>query len=59
MQNYSRFQKGSGVYVCGLCGKKTRATGRKDNELVELCKKCYEQMQKENAEADARNGGAL
>jgi hypothetical protein len=42
-----RFAKGSAVYVCDACGKKTRATGRGDNENVNLCAKCYDMMSKD------------
>ena len=37
-----RFQKGSGGYICQDCGRRTRSTGRGDNENVELCVDCYE-----------------
>jgi len=49
-----RFQKGSGVYICEMCGKKTRSTGRGDNENLKLCAKCYDEMSEENAIADGR-----
>jgi Mn-dependent DtxR family transcriptional regulator len=47
-----RFQKGTGVYKCTNCGHKTRATGRGDHENAELCKKCYDQLEKDNADID-------
>ena len=49
-----RFQKGSGVYTCEICGKKTRSTGRGDCDLANLCEKCYDKLSVENAIADGR-----
>lgn len=48
----SRFQKGSGCYDCVICGKHTRATGRGDNEHVNLCVTCYDKAGDENAVSD-------
>jgi len=48
-----RYQKGSGVYTCADCGKRTRSTGRGDNEQVRLCAPCYDRALKENEEQDA------
>jgi len=47
----NRFEKGfagmkGGVYICGICGKKTRSTG--DNASCGLCPKCYEDCMEEN-----------
>ena len=36
------FKKGSGVYSCSCCGRKTRATGRNDNEHLQMCAECYD-----------------
>lgn len=58
MQNASRFQKGSGVYTCICCGKRTRATGTQDHENVEMCRKCFEEGQEDNAKADKQEGAA-
>jgi hypothetical protein len=48
----SRFQKGSGCYVCIGCQKKTRSTGNGDNEHCRLCETCYEKAGDENALSD-------
>ena len=52
MTDARRFAKGSAVYVCEACGKKTRATGRGDNENVNLCAKCYDEIVEENGHND-------
>jgi hypothetical protein len=39
----NRFQKGSGCYECQACHKKTRSTGRNDNENLRLCEQCYDE----------------
>lgn len=41
MNDARRFAKGSAVYVCRICGRKTRSTGRGDNENVRLCEACF------------------
>lgn len=51
-RNASHFQKGSGVYTCVSCGKRTRSTGRGDNEHVELCAACYDEGGWENQHSD-------
>ncbi len=43
------FIKASGVYTCQVCGKRTRATGRGDNEHVGLCADCYVRCMDENS----------
>jgi CRISPR/Cas system-associated protein Cas10 (large subunit of type III CRISPR-Cas system) len=48
MRDARRFQPGSGVYTCGICGRKTRATGRGDNEYNESCAECYDLCGYEN-----------
>jgi hypothetical protein len=50
----SRFQAGSGVFTCRLCGHNTRFTG--DNGDVELCPICYSLCELENLVGD---GGVL
>lgn len=35
-----RFQKGSGVYNCIVCGKRTRETGDGESD-VQMCALCY------------------
>lgn len=47
----SKFQRFSGTYICGLCGKKTRDTGRGE-AAVELCAACLYDSYAENAAAD-------
>ena len=53
----NRFQRGSGCYVCVSCGKKTRSTGRGDNEYVGLCAKCYDEAGIENEHLDGYHKG--
>jgi len=48
----NRFEVGSGVYTCEVCGKRTRSTGRGDNENVGLCAKCYDEAGEENEHSD-------
>ena len=33
---------GGGVFSCAVCGRRTRATGRGDNEHVTLCVECFD-----------------
>ena len=40
MRPMNRFAKGSGCYVCDVCGYKTRRTG--DGANVGVCDLCYE-----------------
>lgn len=46
-----RFQRGSGIYVCRICGKRTRETGG-DESNVELCFSCFEEAGLENEHSD-------
>lgn len=46
--NASRFAKGSAVYVCRVCKRATRQTGRNDNEHAQLCAQCYDLAGEEN-----------
>jgi len=46
----NRFAKGSGVYTCINCGKRTRDTG--EGAEVRMCKKCYQEAEEENARLD-------
>ena len=41
MKIRNRFQRGSGVFTCGACGRATRDTGG-DNTAIGLCAECYE-----------------
>lgn len=43
----SKFQKGSGSYICSECGKRTRDTGNGEGEL-RLCRHCLEQGEWDN-----------
>lgn len=47
----SRFQRGSGCYVCRLCGHNTRDTGG-DGAGVQSCDLCYELAGEENSISD-------
>lgn len=42
MKKTNRFEKGSGCYNCRVCSRKTRSTGRGDNEIINLCEECFE-----------------
>lgn len=55
MKAASLFTKGSGVYECGCCGRKTRSTGRGDNENCELCEACFDLAGFENAWQDGNH----
>ena len=44
----NRFGTG-GCYECRSCGRKTRSTGRGDNENMELCVECCEYHAAQNA----------
>lgn len=46
-----RFQRGSGIYTCEYCGKKTRYTGS-DAYSVRLCDYCFELCNWENTYSD-------
>ncbi len=52
MKDRSKFQKGSGCYKCGTCGKQTRSTGRGDNENCGLCVECFDLSSIENNRLD-------
>ena len=51
-RNPSHFQRGSGCYVCSSCGKRTRSTGRGDNEHAGVCATCYDEGGMENDHSD-------
>lgn len=55
MMKYSRFQKGSALYMCRCCGQKTRDTAG-DAANVRMCAECYEVAGWENAVADGYEG---
>ena len=48
----SHFKRGSAVFNCRCCGRATRATGRGDNEFVQLCAECYDLAGEENHLSD-------
>lgn len=52
MKPANRFTKGSAVYTCGCCDRRTRQTGRGDNEHVGLCAECYDLAGEENTLSD-------
>lgn len=52
MRNASQFARGSAVYRCRCCNRKTRQTGRGDNDMVELCAECYDLAGEENSLSD-------
>ena len=52
--DYSKFQKGTSVYVCRICGKRTRDVGD-DSAGVDLCSVCFEKCGAENEAADGRD----
>lgn len=54
----SLFAKGSGVYVCRLCGKHTRQTDP-DSAAIELCGLCYEVAGIENQHSDDGHKGLI
>ena len=51
----SLFKKGTGVYLCRICGKRTRDAGD-DSAGVLLCSHCYDKCVEENAAADSYQG---
>lgn len=51
----NRITSGTGVYACACCGRKTRDTGRGDNESAGLCAECFDLAGEENHHSD--NGG--
>lgn len=53
-RTHNRFERGSGCYTCQNCKRKTRSTGRGDNENVGLCEECYEMAGIDNAFADGQ-----
>ncbi len=48
---YSKIQKGSGVYICSICGKKTRDTGHGEGS-VGICRDCYIEQEEYNQSLD-------
>ena len=52
--DYSKFQKGTSIYICRICSKRTRDVGD-DSASAELCSACYAKCLGENAVADGRD----
>lgn len=48
----SYFGRGTGIFTCRVCGKRTRQTGNGDNEYVQLCVACYDYAGWENTHSD-------
>lgn len=59
MGKSDRFQRGSGVYTCEICGRKTRSTGRGDNEHMGLCAECFDLCGYENMIYDGHEIGPV
>lgn len=55
MRPTNRFIRGQSVYACRCCKRRTRQTGRGDNENVNLCAECFDLAGEENHLSD--NGG--
>lgn len=47
----SHFRKGSGIYTCESCGKRTRETGGSES-FCGLCAACYDYAGWENSHSD-------
>lgn len=47
----NRFSRGSGVYSCGCCGKRTRDTGLGEVD-AQLCADCWDRAGLENEHSD-------
>ena len=52
MKTSSKFGTG-GCYTCGDCCRKTRSTGRGDNENCGLCVECFQKGSIENQMSDS------
>ena len=51
MKTNSRFQRGSGVFKCGDCGRATRHTGVQSGD-ARCCPSCYDLAGLDNARQD-------
>ena len=49
----NRITKGTGIFSCSCCGRKTRDVGNGDNELVGMCEECYNLAGMENEHSDS------
>ena len=52
----NKFQTGTGCYICGNCGKKTRETGSGESDCG-LCLNCFELSGLENQHSDEGHSG--
>jgi hypothetical protein len=52
MRDARRFAIGSGAYTCAMCGRRTRSTGRGDNEHAGLCAECFDLAGEDNQHND-------
>jgi hypothetical protein len=57
MNRRSHFQRGSGVYTCCECGKRTRETGDGESQ-GELCRRCWQYFGWENTHNDCNHEGS-
>lgn len=55
MKASDRFAKGSAVYTCLSCGKRTRETGSGESDN-HLCVACYDESGEENYHLDNHAG---
>lgn len=58
MKTSNRFNVGSGVYACDLCGRKTRETGGGESD-ADLCFECFELCGMANAINDGATWDSL
>jgi hypothetical protein len=56
MKKNNRFAKGSGVYTCQYCGKRTRETGSGES-YAHMCLACWEDGGQENCHSDDNHPG--
>ena len=54
MRDNSKFRQGSGVYVCKMCGKRTRETGEGESG-IDMCRACCEYSGAENTHSDCEH----
>lgn len=55
---HNHFAKGSGVYICRICGKQTRETGEGESD-VRLCVDCWDSAGQENCHSDDGHEGSF
>lgn len=59
VKQISKFQKGSGVFVCRICNRSTRAVQCGSAALIELCQSCYDVEGERNQHSDDGHEGEL